>query len=241
MRWTLRSRNRVTDPGRHPWRAQASARGECRAGAAWPVGRRHQATDRADRNIASAHHAVGGAYGWRRRSPARRARRDCAMSLRRSRVAARGAPLVLLHGWGLNSLVWDSIVPAARAQLHRAPHRSARTRRELVAARVSRSASRWLQRLLPALPATLVAAWLVAWRDGSTSNWPWRHAGAIDRLVLVSTTPRFMRDDDWPHGLACLRPSSDLRRLLESDYEATVREFLGTAGEGRRARARHAA
>jgi pimeloyl-ACP methyl ester carboxylesterase len=92
------------------------------------------------------------------------------MSLKVERCGT-GEPLVLLHGWGLHSLVWDCTAPP------------------------------------------LARAYTVI---------------RIDRLIFVSTTPRFTRraderDGDWPHGLA--RPAVErFAALLESDYEATVRE-----------------
>jgi pimeloyl-[acyl-carrier protein] methyl ester esterase len=147
------------------------------------------------------------------------------------RVVSSGAgeTLVLLHGWGLNSLVWDSIVP--------------RLAREFTVVRIDlpgHGASSWppefhdieslAAAILPALPARCS---LLGWSLGGVAaiDLALAHTGRIDRLVLVSTTPRFIRSDDWPHGL----PAPAVEQfavLLESDYEATVREFLGLQAKG---------
>ena len=144
-----------------------------------------------------------------------------------------GAPLVLLHGWALNSRVWDSVLP----ELARA----------FTVIRIDlpgHGGSPWPPEFhdLPSLAAALAAALparcsLLGWSLGGIAaiELALTLQQRIDRLVLVSSTPRFVRDEDcaatWVHGL----PLPALERfaaLLESDYEATVREFLGLQAQG---------
>ena len=144
-------------------------------------------------------------------------------------IDGSGPPLVLLHGWGLNSRVWDSIVPALA--------------REFTVMRIDlpgHGASPWPPEfhdigslaavLAPALPARCS---LLGWSLGGMAalDLALTLRGRVERLVLVSTTPRFMRADDWPHGLPAAAVE-DFAALLETDYEATVRGFLGLQAKG---------
>ncbi len=144
-----------------------------------------------------------------------------------------GAPLVLLHGWGLNSLVWDSVLPELT--------------RTFTVTRIDlpgHGASSWPPEFhdLPSLAAALATALpprcaLLGWSLGGIAaiELALTLRQRIDRLVLVSSTPRFVCDEDcvatWVHGL----PLPALERfatLLESDYQETVREFLGLQAQG---------
>ncbi|KJV36666.1 pimelyl-ACP methyl ester esterase [Luteibacter yeojuensis] len=54
---------------------------------------------------------------------------------------------------------------------------------------------------------------------------------AVTRLVAVSSTPRFVRGDDWPHG----NDPAMVRKLaadLEADYKATVDRFIALEAMG---------
>ena len=145
-----------------------------------------------------------------------------------------GEPLVLLHGWGLNSRVWDSVIPTLA--------------RNFTVIRIDlpgHGASSWppgfhdlaslAAVLAPALPSRYS---LLGWSLGGVAaiETALRQTERIDHLVLVSTTPRFLRmegagADDWPHGLA-VAAVERFATLLETDYEATVREFLGLQAQG---------
>jgi pimeloyl-[acyl-carrier protein] methyl ester esterase len=63
----------------------------------------------------------------------------------------------------------------------------------------------------------------------------------IGGLVLIGTTPRFLRSDDWPHG-AEERTLEQMRAHLSEDYQGTVSDFLELQVRGSRdAAAVHAA
>jgi pimeloyl-[acyl-carrier protein] methyl ester esterase len=146
-----------------------------------------------------------------------------------TQTSGSGPHLVLLHGWGLNSLVWDSILP--------------RLTRDFTVIRIDlpgHGASSWppefhdteslAAALMPNLPASCA---LLGWSLGGMAAIELAMAARarIEQLVLVSTTPKFMASNDWEHGL----PAAAIDRfaeLLESDYEATVREFLGLQVQG---------
>jgi pimeloyl-[acyl-carrier protein] methyl ester esterase len=53
----------------------------------------------------------------------------------------------------------------------------------------------------------------------------------VERLAVVASTPRFVADADWPHGLA----AETLARFagdLERDFRATVQQFLALQVQG---------
>jgi len=139
-------------------------------------------------------------------------------------TAGSGDALVFLHGWALNSRVWDGIAPVLM--------------RDFTVVRIDlpgHGASPWPPEfadltslaavLAPALPEHCT---LVGWSLGGVAAMALALTlrERIGRLVLVGSTPRFLRSEDWPHGLA--GPVVErFAALLEADYEATVREFLG--------------
>lgn len=144
-------------------------------------------------------------------------------------TSGSGPHLVLLHGWGLNSLVWDSILP--------------RLTRDFTVIRIDlpgHGASSWppefhdaeslAAAIAPQLPASCA---LLGWSLGGMAaiELALTERTRIEQLILVSTTPKFMAADDWEHGL----PAPAVERfasLLETDYEATVREFFGLQVKG---------
>src|SRR5258707_551111 len=86
-------------------------------------------------------------------------------------------------------------------------------------------------------------ATLIAWSLGgqlalrAAALAPERIAG----LVLIGTTPRFLRSEDWPHG-AEARTLEQMRAHLSEDYRGTVSDFLELQVRGSRdAAAVHAA
>jgi pimeloyl-[acyl-carrier protein] methyl ester esterase len=133
-----------------------------------------------------------------------------------------GPPLVLLHGWGLNLRVFDAL----RAQLCR---RHSVTVLDLP----GHGASAWPQGCAPEQLLQLIAAQLPA--DATLIGWSLggqlalqlaaRPACAVRSLVLIATTPRFVQDADWPHGL----PAATYQQFaaqLERDSAGAVARFL---------------
>jgi pimeloyl-[acyl-carrier protein] methyl ester esterase len=52
-----------------------------------------------------------------------------------------------------------------------------------------------------------------------------RKGAPVDRLLLLSTTPRFTNSSDWPFGLPEVQVRA-LRRNLERRFEATLGDFF---------------
>lgn len=137
-------------------------------------------------------------------------------------TAGSGAPLVLLHGWGMNLRVFDAL----RSRL---AERYAVTALDLP----GHGASPWPQGCTPEGQLELIASrlppacTLIGWSLGGqlALMLAAQAARTVRRLVLIATTPRFVQGPDWPHGL----PAAMLREFaaeLARDSAATVARFL---------------
>ncbi len=150
-------------------------------------------------------------------------------------IRGEGPPLVMLHGWGMQSGVWGSFADrlACHCRLHLVdlPGHGRSGRVEAVWSLAALAAA-----VLAVAPAH--AAWL-GWSLGgmvalqAALDAPER----VDRLALIATTPCFAARDGWPHGVA---PEliEKLAHSLANDYHATLRHFISLqlrGGEGERA------
>ena len=140
-------------------------------------------------------------------------------------TTAQRPRLVLLHGWGLNGAVFETLAQRLEAgfevQCLDLPGHGRSSADVAV-----------LEQGIDALAAVLAAQTaaplqLLGWSLGGmaalalAAQAPQR----VTRLTLVATTPCFMARDDWPHGL----PPAVLENFatqLRADYRRTVREFL---------------
>lgn len=137
-------------------------------------------------------------------------------------TAGHGPSLVLIHGWALHSGVWSQLLPALT-------RRYRVTRIDLPGHGYSPSPSGTfgLQAAADAAAAHAPpgAAWL-GWSLGGQVAMAAALAGHdIGRLVLVSTTCRFVAAEGWPCGIAAATLASFAASLAE-DPRRTVRDFL---------------
>lgn len=142
-----------------------------------------------------------------------------------SEVSGRGPPLALLHGWGMNLRVFDSL-------------------RERLAAHFTVTAvdlpghgrSRWnapshdaQQAALAAViaPGSVIAGWSLGGQIAlQLAADKTLHRQLQPRaLVLLSTTPRFVSGADWPHGLDAAILQGFAAHLV-ADPHGTVADFL---------------
>ncbi len=143
-------------------------------------------------------------------------------------TSGAGADLVLLHGWGMDGGVWEGVKAALAAsfRLHVVdlpgygaspavtPYCLENLVKEVAAAVPERA--HWCGWSLGGLVALEAARRL-----------PQR----LIRLVLVASTPCFVRRDDW----ACAVAPETLREFaaaLEGDYEGTLKRFLALQARG---------
>ena len=144
--------------------------------------------------------------------------------------AGASAPeLVLLHGWGLHSVVWDPVVPALLEHfqitvidlpgLGRSPMPAGDYDLDYVIAHVLRVAPAravWLAWSLGGEVATAIAA---------------RHPERVAALSLVASNPCFVQRGDWPAAM----PESVFRQfrdLFDEDRDGTLIRFLSLQCRG---------
>jgi pimeloyl-[acyl-carrier protein] methyl ester esterase len=138
-------------------------------------------------------------------------------------VLGHGPPLVMLHGWALNSGVFLHVVDAlaARHTLHLVdlPGHGANA-----TVMPGTALADWAAAVRAVVPAP--AAWL-GWSLGGVVAL--RAAldapDEVSALTLVASTPRFLTASDWPAAQA---PAAVERvaQGLATDYARTVRDFL---------------
>lgn len=132
------------------------------------------------------------------------------------------AHLVLLHGWGMNSRVWQPVLPAL-TQLgsvtcldlpgHGANAALPLGTLEQVAA--------WLAPQLP--PRAVVVGWSLG---GLVAQAVAHHAPQqVQGLVLVASTPKFVAEGVWQHGVTP-QTLTLFGKGVQEDYHGTVKRFF---------------
>lgn len=137
-------------------------------------------------------------------------------------TAGHGPALVLLHGWGLHSGIWSTLLPELTRHfcvtcVDLPGHGRSAAPPEAFGLDGAAAAV--------AAVAPRGAAWL-GWSLGGQVALAAALAGYdVRRLVLVATTPRFVTAPDWPCGIAATTLAQFAATLVE-DHHKTVRDFL---------------
>ena len=147
-------------------------------------------------------------------------------------VHGRGRDLVLLHGWSLNLRVWDALVQRLSSHfrlitLDLPGHgRSDWDRRASTPA-----AQAW--RVHETLAPLTTRYTLLGWSLGGQLALDLAAAlpAGIERLALISTTPRFLASPSWRWGMPRPLLARLANRVHEQD-EYVVRDFLRMAARG---------
>jgi pimeloyl-[acyl-carrier protein] methyl ester esterase len=141
----------------------------------------------------------------------------------------RGPRLVLLHGWGLNSRVWDGVLPALTDRF------------ELECIDLpGHGASDWpasitdLDSLAAAIaPLLRNPCAVLGWSLGAliALHLAAHHSAGIERLVLVAATPKFVADESWSPAM---KPAvlEQFAAQLAQDHRGTVQKFLALQVRG---------
>lgn len=139
-----------------------------------------------------------------------------------------GPDLVLLHGWGLHSGLFEPVVDALAAhyQLHLVDlpghGRSSMPECEYTLANIAAL-------IAEAVPAN--ATWLGWSLGGRIALTAAANDHAISKLILVGANPCFVQRPDWPHAM----PEAELAQFatsLRDDYRATLRRFVAVQSRG---------
>jgi pimeloyl-[acyl-carrier protein] methyl ester esterase len=144
-------------------------------------------------------------------------------------TGTESAPLVLLHGWGMNAGVWEGLPAPVTAARCPAPAELPGHGTAPVAA-ADPGLDGWAEACLRAAPER--AVWL-GWSLGglvalqAALQAPERVCG----LILVTATPRFVRAPDWPQAM----PPETLAQFhagLLADPALTLEHFLALQVRG---------
>ena len=116
----------------------------------------------------------------------------------RVKVSGTGPDLVLLHGWGMNACVWDDLATqfAQRFRVHNVdlPGHGGGSACVPYTLDVITAA---LAAALP--PRAIVCGWSLGGQVAL--NWALTAPAQIARLVLIASTPRFVRGPGWDCGM----------------------------------------
>ncbi|MCE9642273.1 MAG: pimeloyl-ACP methyl ester esterase BioH [Betaproteobacteria bacterium] len=113
------------------------------------------------------------------------------------KVAGSGPDLVLLHGWGMHAGVWDGIAALLALQF--------RVLSVELPGRASPACAPYTLDAVAAALADICAprATVCGWSLGGqiALRWAFMHPEQVERLVLIASTPRFVRGPDWNSGM----------------------------------------
>lgn len=139
-----------------------------------------------------------------------------------SRAGASSLPLALVHGWGMNLAVFDSLRAALPGVATHAIDLPGHGRSGWDPAHADFESQ--VRAVHAALPSRCV---LLGWSLGGqlALEIARRDPARVLALVLVSSTPRFTQSADWPHGLN-ERELEAFRGLMEQDWRTTLSDFV---------------
>lgn len=145
-----------------------------------------------------------------------------------------GAPLVLVHGWGMNAAVWGDFAHQLAAEAEvirlelpghgRSPWPDEPDGQEL------QTLTDWAQACLARVPEQ--ATW-VGWSLGAMVAMQAALVAPerISRLILLAGTPKYVQSDDWPSAMP-EEVLSQFATALLADQQGTLRQFLALQVRG---------
>lgn len=136
----------------------------------------------------------------------------------------RGPACVLLHGWGLHSGLWQDTAQSLAAAGHEVIRVDLPGHGRSGPVADGAGLDEFAAAVADVLPSRCT---VLGWSLGGmlALQLAARFPARIERLILVATTPRFVRTAEWKHGLApeVLAGFAD---RLRTDPAGTVRQFL---------------
>jgi len=145
------------------------------------------------------------------------------------RVVGDGPDLVLLHGWGLNAGIWQTIEPSLQSHFRLwMPDLPGHGQAPFSAD--SRDLSAWVSYLLESLPERFFC---LGWSLGGllALDMALRQPTRVERLALVASNAQFACTDSWPHAM---QPDvlNDFAEQLTTGFEKTLHRFLMLQAQG---------
>jgi pimeloyl-[acyl-carrier protein] methyl ester esterase len=155
------------------------------------------------------------------------AKRQLALQTWGNEAAAKQC--LLIHGWGMNSAVWNNVASALSVdfperfiQAVDLPGFGYSAEIELDEDYNSKMLADWLKPMVMQKLTTVIA-----WSMGGLPaiDLLEQCPGQIERLILVASSPKFVQDEDW---LEAVEPEifESFCQSLSDDPQATLRRFL---------------
>ncbi len=136
-------------------------------------------------------------------------------------ISGNGPDLALLHGWGMDMAIWDGLATHLRSRF--TVHNVALPGYGGSVPCVPYDLDGVVERLAATLPSQVrVCGW--SWGGQIALAWAAKCPVQVERLILIATTPRFVRDNDW----ACAISADMLETFahsLDHDSQATLQRF----------------
>ena len=170
------------------------------------------------------------------------------MILHVDHVGGAGVPLLFIHGWGMHSGMWGDVLVRLADQFavsavdlpgHGYSHRNEDLDRKCLPSTSKESGTKFsregcgietetLDTIVDNLAIQFSGPLTVCgWSLGGqvALRWAMRYPEQVRHLVLVSSTPCFVQQTDWPCAMAA-QTLADFSAALQLDYAATLRRFL---------------
>ncbi len=137
-------------------------------------------------------------------------------------ILGSGAPLVLLHGWGMHGGVWTDVAQQLAKEF--CVHVVDLPGNGASDALAETNLATLVQALSAQFPEPIT---LCGWSLGGqvALQWASREPDKVRRLILVASTPCFAEREDWMFGME----SAVLAKFsaeLEANHAATLRRFI---------------
>ena len=138
----------------------------------------------------------------------------------------QGPVIVLLHGWGMSSGIFTDIIKALANDFRLLipdlrGHGQSDASAAYALSDFVEDLTTWFNCL------GLERCNLIGWSFGGQISLQLvaKKALSIERLILVSTTPKFCQSTEWQHGLPEIQVRT-MQRQFRRDSEATLAEFM---------------
>lgn len=137
-------------------------------------------------------------------------------------IMGQGKPLVMIHGWGMNSAVWERITKrlAANHRLYLVDLPGMGQSRPITPYHVH-SLAEAVAEQIPGVST------LLGWSMGGlvAQQIALQQPDRVQKLILVGSNPCFVSRPDWPHGIAA-RHFVEFGERFSKDFNQTLLNFL---------------
>ena len=140
-----------------------------------------------------------------------------------------GTPIVVLHGWGMNSNIWQPVVPALSEHFQLYCVDLPGFGDSVWSSENEVSLEIFIEQIMPALPPRFH---LLGWSLGGliATQIALTHSDRVMSLTTVASSPHFVESNDW----AGIKPDilEQFQQQLDSNFKKTIERFLAIQAMG---------